>query len=52
MMAQLFFEELRASVPMPGRHDLVLVPGDDEIANQPPFIWPAEESRAEPPQAG
>ena len=52
MVAQLVFEELRASVPKPGQHDLVLVAGGDEIANQPPFIWPAEVFWAEPRLAG
>ena len=42
MVAQLVFEELRVSVPKPGRYDLALLAGDDEIARQPLLIGPAE----------
>ena len=42
MMAQLVFDELRVSVEEPGRYDLVLLAGDDDIATQPLLIGPAE----------
>jgi len=42
MVAQLGFEELRVRVPKPGRYDLTLLTGDDEIARQPLLIGPAD----------
>ena len=39
---QVTFDELRVSVQEPGRYDLVLLTGDDEIARQPLLIRPAE----------
>ena len=39
---QITFDELRVSVEEPGRYDLVLLAGDDEIARQPLLIGPAE----------
>jgi hypothetical protein len=39
---QVTFDELRVSVQQPGRYDLVLLAGDDEIARQPLLIGPAE----------
>jgi hypothetical protein len=39
---QLAFHELLVSVDRPGRFDLVLVAGEDEIARQPLLIGPAE----------
>ncbi|MFM8803980.1 MAG: DUF6941 family protein, partial [Planctomycetia bacterium] len=39
---QLVFEELRVSVDRPGRYDLALRAGEDEIARQPLLIGPAE----------
>jgi hypothetical protein len=39
---QITFDELRVSVQQPGRYDLVLLAGADEIASQPPLIGPAD----------
>jgi hypothetical protein len=39
---QITFDELRVSVEAPGRYDLVLLAGDDEIARQPLLIGRAE----------
>jgi hypothetical protein len=36
------FDELRVNVEEPGRYDLVLLTGDDEIARQPLLIGPAD----------
>ena len=47
MVAQFFFEELRVSVPKPGRYDQVLLAGNDEIASQPLLIGPAEVLRGD-----
>ena len=47
MMAQLVFDELRVSVEEPGRYDLVLLAGDDDIATQPLLIGPAEVFRGD-----
>ena len=46
MVAQPVFEELRVSVPKPGRNDLTLSTGDDEIARQPLLIGPMDVLRA------
>lgn len=35
-------KRLRVRVPKPGRYDLVLLAGDDEIAMQPLLIGPAD----------
>ena len=47
MVAQLVFEELRVNVPKPGRYDLVLLTGGDEIARQPLLIGPADVLRGD-----
>ena len=39
---QITFDELRVSVPKPGRYDLALLTGDDEIARQPLLIGLAD----------
>jgi hypothetical protein len=48
---QLAFHELRVSVEKPGRYEMALLTGDDEIARQPLLIGTAEVFRAEPPRA-
>lgn len=47
MVAQLVFEELRVSVPKPGRYDVALLTGDDEIARQPLLVGPVDVLRAQ-----
>jgi hypothetical protein len=47
IVAQLVFEELRVSEPKPGRYDLALLTGDDEIATQPLLIGPADVLRGD-----
>ncbi len=47
MVAQLVFEELRVSVPKPGRYDLALLTGSDEIASQPLLVGPADVLRGD-----
>jgi len=49
---QLAFHELLVSVQRPGRYDMVLLAGQDEIRRQPLLIGPAEVFRDEPPLAG
>jgi len=44
---QITFDELRVNVQEPGRYDLVLLAGDDEIATQPLLIGPAEVFRGD-----
>ena len=44
---QITFDELWVSVQEPGRYDLVLLAGDDEIATQPLLIGPAEVLRGD-----
>jgi len=39
---QITFDELRVLVDEPGRYDLVLLAGGDEIATQPVLIGTAE----------
>jgi hypothetical protein len=39
---QVTFNELLVSVQEPGRYDLVLLAGGDDIASQPLLIGPAE----------
>jgi len=39
---QITFDELRVSVPKPGRYDLALLTGDDEIARQPLLVGRAD----------
>jgi hypothetical protein len=46
MVARLVFEKLRVSVEKPGRYDMALLTGDDEIGRQPLLIGPAEVFRA------
>ena len=40
-------KRLRKSVPKPGRYDLALLPGDDEIARQSLLIGPADVLRGD-----
>jgi len=40
-------KRLRKSVPKPGRYDLALLTGDDEIARQPLLIGPADVLRGD-----
>ena len=47
MPMQVTFNELRVSVQEPGRYDLVLLAGDDEIASQPLLIGPADVLRGD-----
>ena len=49
---QLAFHELLVSVEKPGRYDMVLLAGQDEIGRQPLLIGPADVFRLEPPLAG
>jgi hypothetical protein len=44
---QITFNELRVSVQAPGRYDLVLLAGGDDIASQPLLIGPAEVFRGD-----
>ena len=44
---QLAFHELLVSVEKPGRYDMVLLAGQDEIGRQPLLIGPAEVFRDE-----
>lgn len=44
---QITFDELRVSVQEPGRYDLVLLAGGDEIASQPLLIGPVEVFRGD-----
>jgi hypothetical protein len=44
---QITFDELRVSVQEPGRYDLVLLAGGEEIASQPLLIGPAEVFRGD-----
>lgn len=44
---QVTFNELRVSVQEPGRYDLVLLAGGDDIASQPLLIGPAEVFRGD-----
>jgi hypothetical protein len=44
---QITFDELLVSVPKPGRYDLALLTGDDEIARQPLLIGPVDVLRGD-----
>jgi len=44
---QITFDELRVSVEEPGRYDLMLPAGDDEMARQPLLIGPADVLRGD-----
>ena len=44
---QVTFNELRVSVQEPGRYDLALLAGGDEIASQPLLIGPADVLRGD-----
>jgi hypothetical protein len=45
----LAFHELIVSVDKPGRYDMVLLAGDEEIAHQPLLIGPAAAFQADDP---